>query len=313
MYGILNELDNSGNYSTTSRTYPLFLVDEYINNAQNAILAGSIIRQGSNETDAVVKGVLPFLIRYMTYKSVMDTTLSGATTVNAATISVGDTSNFYAVDGMNYRLWIDQNIVSATGVTATSFTGCSGVTFAHPAGKNVAQVYDLPEDFSQAIRLIYDGIYQLTPKDYRKVYSDLKNQPVGLGTLSPNQNGYYRDLRSFYSVNTPYYCIIDAKYLLPSYNFQNNRLLMFEYEAIPSVMVASSDLVTVPDRWSKVTIPQMAVSMILYNRGEEDRAGRLNNQACDQAFSMYRYYNDSVNEQPFEQRVQTAKDGYYNF
>jgi len=167
-YAILNE-------AQTSQTYPLALVDLFINNAQNNICFGSCFNVNTN--DKVVRGQLPFLERYYSYKSVQDTTLSGTVASGATTLPVGSTSDFYGVNGVDYRLWIKQDIISATGVTSNSFTGVTGIDFPWTGGSVVSQLYDLPSDFSQAVRLVFDGGYQIPYKDERNLYTDLKSIP----------------------------------------------------------------------------------------------------------------------------------------
>jgi hypothetical protein len=74
-------------------------------------------------------------------------------------------------------------------------------------------------------------------------------------------------------------------------------------------MSAVADLATIPDKWSKLTIPYIAVSEMFYNRGEENRGMMLNNNlGYSKVMSMYEYYARQAGEAMFGQRVGTSYD-----
>lgn len=78
----------------------------------------------------------------------------------------------------------------------------------------------------------------------------------------------------------------------------------------PTQLVSPTDILTIPDDYSLNTIPYMAVSEMLMNRGESEEGTRLNNFGFQNIKSMYQFYQTQRNELQYNQRVRTVSDGY---
>lgn len=73
-------------------------------------------------------------------------------------------------------------------------------------------------------------------------------------------------------------------------------------------MTAGTDNATISnDIYAKTTIPYLAVGEMLYNRGEEARAGELLNFAIGQVREMYAHYNNSMQEKLSGKQYRMAK------
>jgi len=69
-------------------------------------------------------------------------------------------------------------------------------------------------------------------------------------------------------------------------------MIKLRYERIPTELTTVSSTVIIPiDAYAKSTIPFLAVGEMLFNRGEEKRAGELLNFALGQIKEMYDFYN----------------------
>jgi hypothetical protein len=57
-------------------------------------------------------------------------------------------------------------------------------------------------------------------------------------------------------------------------------------------MITIGSTTTIPEDYAESTIPYLAIGELLYNRGEESRAGELLNFALGQVREMYAHYNN---------------------
>lgn len=153
------------------------------------------------------------------------------------------------------------------------------------------------------MQVVYNGIFQIFPQDYRSLYKDL-NDSKNLG-----QYGYY-DWNYPFDVAErfrPMYCIVNGAYFLPINIDVTGKSLRLMYEKAPPTMTSLVDA-TIPDQWVSATVPFVAVAEMLYERGEEERAGRLLSRACGKIRTMYDAYSQLNSESPFGNRVRTGKD-----
>jgi hypothetical protein len=89
-------------------------------------------------------------------------------------------------------------------------------------------------------------------------------------------------------------------------------MLHMIYEKKATTLTAWTDLNTIPDNYSQVTIPILAAADTLYNRWEENRALQLHRFGLGKVKSMYSYYSNEWNESLHNQRISTWKDEILN-
>lgn len=276
-YAILREEEN-----TTA--YPLVLMDMLLNSAQNRICNGTVINPMNWQ--AVRKWQLPFLWTSAMYSNVTMPTLSADTTVWATSLSITDTTDFPSTGS----LYINGNIITYTWKTSTTFTGVTNVLFAHLAGSEVSVAFTLPTTYGSMINITYNNNFKLAPKLYDDIWEDLNNNKWTSYNYT-NEQGY-RWQRSI----APFYTIIDGTHFV-IFNRNNTwDQIHMRYEKLATEMTASGSLATIPDTYSKATIPYLAIWEMLYNRWEEERAASILNFALGQVKEMYTFYNNSSYE-----------------
>tara|TARA_R110000868_G_scaffold395229_1_gene666819 strand:- start:731 stop:1045 length:315 start_codon:yes stop_codon:yes gene_type:complete len=99
------------------------------------------------------------------------TTTSADMAVGDTTISITDTTDFATAGS----IYVNGNIITYTGKTATSFTGCTNVLFAHLSGSDVSVAFDLPTTYGSVINITYNNQYKLPPKLYDDIWEDLNS------------------------------------------------------------------------------------------------------------------------------------------
>lgn len=278
-YDILRETEQD------SSAYPLTLVDLLINAAQQKIVAGRVINP-INWQEAR-KGVLHFLNQDVYYTNIKSTYLTADTTVWATTL-YSDPTWYSATGGKLYLWW---QIATYTGIdtVAKTFTGVSGIIFAHPAGTQVSPAYDLPTDYSSIINVTYNNKIKLPAKQYDDIFEDL-NSFKGSNFQRMNVTSMYE---SPYRVK-PFYTIKDSAYLILYQLNDTWYPIHVRYEKLYSPMVAASDTCTIDDdTLARTTIPYLAVAEMMFNRWEEQRAGELFAFAVAQCKILYSRYNDT--------------------
>lgn len=289
-YNLLREEENSS-------AYPYTLIDSMLNSAQQSICAGKVVNPLNWRE--VRKGKLPFLNSNSYFTNVASTTLSTTTSIWATTLTVADTSN-YASSG---ALFINWNIVTYTGKTSTTFTGCSWVWFAFIAWTYVSQLFSLPADFSSPIEVRYDYKVKLPQKQYDDVFEDL-NSHKGTTYWMIQVNSVYTNP---YQV-PPFYTIIDGKYLAIFNLEEDDKLIHLRYEKKPSVLSITSDVATIDDDiYAKSTIPYLAIGEMLFNRWEEQRGAELLSFWLGKLKEMYFFYNNKTYESISWVQVKTHK------
>ena len=296
VYDILREEE------TDSWSYTTTLVDLFLNSAQQKICNGRVINPLNKEEAR--KWVLPFLNTDKFYSTIGSTSLTATTSEWATTLTVDSTANFDST----WTIYIWGDIITYTWKTSTTFTGVSGVSFARTSGKRVYPVYTLPTDYSSVINVIYNDRYKLEWKNYDDIFEMLNSYK---GTY---YNRWYAD--SYYDSNymvQPFYTIKDNAYLILFQLDNNDYVMRMRYEKLPTTMTAITDTATISnDIYAKTTIPYLAVAEMLYNRGEEWRAGEIINFAMGQIKEMYNYYNNTNHEKISGVQYKSAKWGKIN-
>ena len=161
-YAILREEEESSAYSYT-------LIDDLLNTAQLKICSGLVINPLTKEE--LKKWQLPFLNSTQFYSSVSPTNTTADLTAWDVTINVTDTTNFPTT----WVLFIWWDIITYTGKTATSFTGCDWVGYAHKSWTDVDVVFSTPTDFMSAINVIWDNKFQLEYKPFDDIFEYLNS------------------------------------------------------------------------------------------------------------------------------------------
>lgn len=263
--------------------YPLVLMDMMLNSSQNRICNGTVINPLNQQ--AVRKGKLSFLDTSAFYSNVNVTTLASDTTVGATSLALTDSTSFPST----WSVYVAGNIVTYTGNSANTLTGCTNVKFAHLAWAQVSIIFDLPTDFGSISWISYANNFKLSPKGYDDVWEDLNSIKSG---------GYNRtDSMGYRSQTTivPFYTIIGEQLLIFNRNNTGDQIHV-RYEKKATKMVASSDVTTIPEDYAESTIPYLALGELLYNRGEESRGSELINFALWKIREMYAYYNNQSYE-----------------
>ncbi len=274
--------------------YPLILMDMLLNSSQTRICNGTVINPLNQQ--AVIKGKLSFLDSSEFYSNVNVTTLSANATVGATALSITDTTS-YPTSGSVY---INGNIVTYTGKTATTFTGCTNVDFAHLAGSQVSIIFDFPTDFGSISWVSYANNFKLDAKVYDDIWEDL-NSVKSWGYNRTDAMGY----RSQTTIK-PFYTVIGNRFLIFNRNNTGDQIHL-RYEKKATKLVNSTDIPTIPEDYAESTIPYLAIGELFYNRGEESRGAELINFALGQVREMYTYYNNKSFESISGVQYKTGK------
>jgi len=283
-----------------SNTYPESVFRVFINKAQNDICFWTVANLSTGQRLEKTS------MNWLEANTIIDVRpsayLSQDTSVGATTLYCGNT---LATSG---TVWINGNIITYTGRTDTTLTGCSGVSYAWTGGTKVYPIYALPTDFGQLTRIFGTVSNWLTRVMMKSIDSrDLAN-PIpwtfAYSYFSTNWDIYGQEW---------YYSIIRWQYIFPMIMWVNPSVpLSLEYQIKPVQLVNPYDLVTIPDEYSLSTIPYMATAEMMANRWEMDEAMKLNNFGYNNIQSMYQFYGTQRQELMYNQRVGTGYDGYYN-
>lgn len=294
-YAIIKESEGSS-------AYPTVLMDSLINWAEKSICAWWItdVRSGNQ----IEKWPLPFLYSDSFYSTVQDVYLTADATIGWTTLDM-DTTNLLS----SGKVWINGNIITYTGKSATQLTWVTGIWFAHQSWDRVSQLFVLPTDFAASVRCYYNWWYPLESKDYRDVFTSNNNYKHWEYNWYDSNSSYNYDFNS--SIST-FYTIIQWQYLLPFQLDETGKMLHLMYEKIPTTMSDVTDVCTIPDAYADRTIPYIAVWEFLYNRWEEWRWLELLWFWYWKIQEMYSFYTNQNSERIHNQRARTWKDQYFN-
>lgn len=292
-----------------STTYPLALMETFINKAQNDICYGNVQNLSTNER--LEKQALTFLEKNTFYTTHNYCTLWADAVVGGTTITL--TSTNLASSGF---IWINGAIISYSWNTWTSLTGIpatgtGSIPFAFIAGTLVYQIDTLPTDFGQMSR----AFLTFNTTKFRTQLVGIDDRD--LASPIPNSSIYRFFFDRSYSNSTGlgmewYYSMLRWQYVFFLVPQTNSQPISFEYQIKPTQLSATTDLLTVPDEYSLNTIPYMACAEMLANRMETDEAIKLNNYGFNNIKSMYQFYATQRNELMYNQRVRTASDWIMN-
>jgi hypothetical protein len=184
-----------------SDAYPVTLIDNKINEGYMAVYnqpkRNIYLREGSVE-----------------FMSIADTPVSSQITVGDVTVNVVSTAAFPAVG----KVLINEDIISYTGKTATSFTGCTGINLTTTDNPLCRAVYPLstylPDIDEQQIRGVLCNGIQLEMFPYERF-------------LTQNQFTFYK------------YTLFDGNLILPKYN--NTQRVMINFFKELTLMSSDSD------------------------------------------------------------------------
>ena len=289
-YDILREEENVS-------AYPLVFMQQLANTAQLRICSGTL--KNPINWMVVRRGRLPFLQTTQFYKSVQSTSLSTASSAWDATLTVADTSNYPST----WSLYIEWDIATYTGTTATTFTWVTGLLTDHKAGKRVRVAHTMPSDYMSAINVIYANWGQLEQRNYDDMFEQ-ENDYKGRRNIS-------RDWMDVLYEGIPFYTIIDSQYLVIFWLERSWDNIMLRYEKLPTSMDTAESTATIDsDIFVKATIPYIAVWEMLYNRGEEQRGAELINFGMGQVKEMYEYYNKRDTQRISGTKYRTSKWWY---
>lgn len=283
-YDILRETQDDGGGTSA---YPLTLVDLLLNAAQQKIIAGRVINPLTKEE--VRKWDIYFLKKEKFYTTVPVVYVSEELSIWDTEIETSDTT-WYPT---SWTLFLEGNVIQYTNKTATQFTGVTGIEFAHKGWTQINYMYELPDDYSSIINVIYKNKLQLPAKQFDSIFEDLNAYKGSYKNRAQGINFYDAPHRI-----PPFYSIKDAKYIL-IYNFEEqDQMLKVRYERLPNNMEDANDIVDIDnDIYAKTTIPYLAVGEMLFNRWEEERAAQLLNFSMWQIREMYDRYNSTDYEQ----------------
>jgi len=171
----------------------------------------------------------------------------------------------------------------------------------------IMPLYLLPADFGQMTSAYYisavGGVQRrMIGMDYRDFKESLLNQT----TFQVQRND------SFLNVGEVYYAIVNGVYFLP-FVPATGKNIRFEYQKLPTTLINTGDIATIPDTYVLSTVPYLAVSEFLFNRGEPDIGTELNNFGYNNVRTMYSFYSGQQKELNYNQRVRTSRDGMLNY
>lgn len=284
-----------------SNTYPEVLMRTFVNKAQNDICYGNIMNLSTQQR--LEKQSLTFLEGNTVMGVRSYTVLSQDTSVWATTI--------YCANNLSDAgtIWINGNIITYTGRTTTTLTGCSWVLYPWTSGTRVNPIYSLPTDFGQLTRIFWT----LTTGNIRRQLKPIDSRDILNPTLSGYAQTYFNASYGDIYSGDWYYSLLRAQYIFPMILGSTTSIpLSIEYQKKPTQLVNTTDLLTVPDEYSLNTIPYLAVAEMMANRGEMDEAIKLNNFAFGNVQSMYQFYVSQRSELQYNQRVGSIYDWYLN-
>lgn len=201
---------------TGSDAYPVTMVDNKLNEGYMAVFNSPkknlYLREGSVE-----------------FMSIADVQVTSQISVGDTDINVVSTAAFPAVG----KILINEDIISYTGKTATSFTGCSGVSLSTTDNPLCRALYPLatylPDMDEQQIRGVLCNGISLEMFPFERF-------------LTQNQFTFYK------------FCIFDGNFILPKYNASQRVMVEFFRELVP--MASDSD--------KPALIPNVFRSMLVY-------------------------------------------------
>lgn len=283
--------------------YPTSLLLSFINKAQNDIAYWNVVNLSTNER--LVKQSLTFLEKTAFYTTHNYSTLDEDAVVWATTLSC---TNTFSTSGY---LWILGNIISYTGNDGTTIsgiptTGDNAIQFAFTGWMQVFQINTLPTDFWQLERA------------FLTVQNSYRQQLIGVDSrdlVNPNPTSYLYQFFNTYNNYSGigkeyYYSMIKGQYLLFLVAQLDWQPISIDYQKRPTQLVNTTDTLSIPDDYALNTIPYMAVSEMLANRGELEEAMKLNNFGFQNIKSMYEFYASQRNELMYNQRVRSVSDGF---
>jgi len=289
MLAILREADFTS-------AYPQTLMELQANAAQKDICEWRVIHPLTwEEAEA---WALHFLNTEVFYTNIAPVTLTTAlaswdTEIDAVTTDYPATWNLY----------IGWQVLPYTGVTGTQFTWVTGVTVDLDAGEQVSIAFALPSDYSDILNVIYKNRYQITGVQYDNIFADLKSYK-GRNNYDNNDN------LQGYGIN-PFYTIKDAAYLIPFQVNETWAMIKLRYQKEPATMVSTwgseVDATIDDDTYARMTIAYIAVAMMMFERGEEDRWSAVYNNGIKNVRKMYNYYNNTSFESQSWQQYQIWK------
>lgn len=297
VYDLLKQPENC-------KAYPYTLVDRTINSSVFDLCMGGVTLAENAET--VDKMNLPFLNKTTFFTSAYKITTNGVATVGGVTLDVSDTTYFPTAGSA----WLQGDVITWTGKTASSFTGVTGINFAWPSGSSIWPLYTVPADFGQ----MTSAYYQTGPTtvQYRMIgfdYRDYK-EPI----LNRDIFRFFRD-ESVWANREYYYTLLNAPegtFFLPMLP-QSGNPVRFEYQKMPTTLALTTDICEIPDQFARRTVPYLAAAEILYNRGEADYSRFLERYGFYRHVrSFYAFYATQQKELVYGQRVRTASDGQVN-
>lgn len=210
-------------------------------------------------------------------------------------------------------IWINGAIISYSANNGTTLsgipaTGVYSIPFAFVAGTQAFQLNTLPTDFGQVSRAFLTMQtsryrYQLVPVDDRDLSTPIPN--TGLYNFFFNQ-GYNYNGTGF--GQEWYYSLLRGTFVFFMVPQTDDQPISFEYQIAPTQLALVTDTLTIPDAYSLNTIPYMAVSEMMANRGEMDEAIKLNNFGYQNIQSMYEFYATQRGELPYNVRVRNSSD-----
>jgi len=248
-YAILNE-------PQTSNIYSIDFVDQMINTKQ---------------TELATRAKWSFLrYKYLTYGA-MQTTLSSDITTISTTLTVGDTTGFASSGAVR----LSHDIITYTGKTSTTLTGCSGISINHEEGTIVNPLIAVPSNYFRM--------------------PELRVQRATGGRFIPFT--YVDELEYDMSPITDRFTMVfdndGNKYFMVNY-VSSTDVLAFHYLKEPTTLDDDADVSSIPDLWARKIIPIMAASEALILRGDDINGlgSTLMQKAEQEILNMLKHFGD---------------------
>ena len=287
-----------------SSSYSTSFLNNRINTAQYRICAGIVV---DAQQSAIKKLKLPFLFKDKFYKNIQSVGLTTDAIENGDTLIVSDTTH-YPTAG---HLWINNNIITYTGTTPTTFTGCTDIGFPHPAWTRVYPIFELPTDYMNTLTVMYNNGLALDFVDEQEVYQQI-NQYKGWQQQYAGYNGLQNNTTM--PRRRVFYTIFKGKYFAPFFLDNSTGMFNLSYEKLPTDMVADVDTCIIPnDTLALDSIANLAVADILFDRWEEERSIRRLQYWIGRLRELYVFFNRQGSEDQFGKSIRAEKWTGFNF
>jgi hypothetical protein len=216
-----------------------------------------------------------FLRQELYFENVPKISLTTAVAMWDVVINVSDTTNFSST----WAIYINSDIITYTGKTPTTFTGCAGIDIAHDNGSEVYQLYDVPTDAGDPYKMYWINNGKEKEVEYVN-YQYIQTRYKFFSILfDPTDQKRYIFLKWWDS------------------DYSNNQFLLRYYQSWAEITDETVDIV-LPDNYGKTVVAPIVAWELLYITEEQEKATSILNMGYTKLDEMYSYYADEIKKSP---------------